>query len=317
MEKVRLGDKGEIPMCEKISSHYRYVDKVNSKKLFEYHSHERFEIFIFHKGDCKFIVGDQIYDLQEDDIIILNGLTLHRANPENGSHYERSVIEFSSEWVKPILSSLNASEVLNPFHQLSNALFRGVDQEALSEIKELMRKIDQLDLKVINSEKKSINSRLLEGEVTTLLIQLLFKIYEISKLRLVKIPLVKSDKSIHVNRIVSWIDKHFDQPLTLDLLSAELNISKYYMSRIFKDVTGYTIMQYLMCCRINRAKYLLEIHPEKTILEVALEAGFENAPHFSLFFRKQVNITPTEFRNTRAFKGQAQIENQSLTKIFN
>jgi len=74
------------------------------------------------------------------------------------------------------------------------------------------------------------------------------------------------------------------------------------MSRIFKDVTGYTIMQYLMMCRINRAKYLLEIRPEKSILDVALESGFEDASHFSRFFRKQLKITPSEYRNRKAIR---------------
>ncbi|UOQ46568.1 AraC family transcriptional regulator [Gracilibacillus caseinilyticus] len=285
-------------MCEKISSHYRYVDEVHSTQFLDYHSHERYEIYLFHSGSCQFIIGDHIYDLQENDMIIMNGLTLHRPYPKKGTLYERSVIEFSSEWLKPILNRLNVAELLDPFNLLSNTLFRGVDQEGLAEIKELMRKIDVVDIKLTESSKKSVENRL-EGEVTTLLIQLLFKIYEITKMKQVDIPLVKSEKDIHVNRIISWIDNHFDNNLNLDSIANELNISKYYMSRIFKDITGYTIMQYMMSCRINRAKYLLEVYPDKTILEVALESGFENSSHFSRFFRKQVSVTPTEYRNSR------------------
>jgi len=44
----------------------------------------------------------------------------------------------------------------------------------------------------------------------------------------------------------------------------------------------------------------LEIYPNKSILEVALESGFEDASHFSRFFRKQMKITPSEYRNNRA-----------------
>jgi AraC-like DNA-binding protein len=71
------------------------------------------------------------------------------------------------------------------------------------------------------------------------------------------------------------------------------------MSRIFKEVIGLTVMQYLMNCRMNRAKYLLEMDTEQTILGVALESGFESSSHFSRFFRQQINMTQSEYRERR------------------
>ncbi|WP_077623003.1 AraC family transcriptional regulator [Sediminibacillus massiliensis] len=284
---------------EKINAHYRLIDKTCRKGDFRYHSHERFEIYFFHGGDCKYLIGDHIYYLQPGDIIIMNGLTLHRANPEAGTCYERSVIEFSSEWVKPILKSLNVPELLQPFYTLGNVLFRGISANERNAIEELIKEIANLDLNSLDENGDKMENRLKEGEVSTLLVHLLFKIYELSKIRLVKIPPARSEKQLHVNRVAKWIDQNFSKDINLDHISDSLNISKYYMSRIFKDVTGYTVMQYLMCCRINRAKYLLEIYPEKTILEVALDSGFESASHFSRYFRKQVKITPTEYRGNK------------------
>ncbi|KKI90062.1 hypothetical protein WQ54_23390 [Bacillus sp. SA1-12] len=294
-----------------IRAYYRIKTEVSSKEEFTYHSHDRYEIYYCHSGNCKFLIGDQIHYLQEDDIIIMNGLTLHRANPELGKLYERSVIEFSAEWVRPILSSLKVPELLNPFQMLSNSLFRGGETAKLAEIEDLMKRIAAINVNNIKTNASNFENRLLEGEVSALLVQLLFKIYELSKLRLVKIPTVKSDKASHANRIAKWIEQHLDSNITLDNIADNLNISKYYMSRVFKDVTGYTIMQYLMSCRINRAKYLLEMHPDKSILEVALESGFENLSHFSRFFRKQVKITPTDYRNSKAIDFQSrQIESR-------
>ncbi|MDC3416037.1 AraC family transcriptional regulator [Aquibacillus salsiterrae] len=287
-------------MAENVQSYYRMRDTVITKSDYAYHSHDRFEIYYFHGGSCRYLISDNIYDLQDDDIIIMNGMTLHRANPEIGTTYERSVIEFSAEWVTPILVNLNVPEILTPFTKLSNTLFRGVDKETLDEIKELFRKISLINESPPSNDR--YKNRLKEGQITVLLVQLLFIIYDLSKLRLVKLPSKRTEKNIHVNRIVSWIDENFKNDITLDSIADSLNISKYYMSRIFKDVTGYTIMQYLMSCRFNRAKYLLEMYPDKTILEVALESGFDNCSHFSRFFKKQLNITPSEYRNRRSNK---------------
>ena len=287
-------------MDEKINANYQLKDTVSSYDDFSYHSHDKYEIYYFHEGDCRYLIGDNIYHLQQDDFIIMNGLTLHRAYPEPGISYERSVIEFSSEWIKPILDNLNVPELLSPFNDQSNTLFRGIDKAEIEEMKELIKKIAKKNGSPLVGKENKIENRLKMGEITTLLVQLLFKIFEISKQHPAKISPIETEKNMHVKRIISWIDTHFHNQITLDNMADNLFISKYYMSRIFKDVTGYTIMQYLMSCRIKRAKYLLEIYPNKSILEVALESGFEDASHFSRFFRKQMKITPSEYRNNRA-----------------
>ncbi|MDU1845560.1 MAG: AraC family transcriptional regulator [Niallia nealsonii] len=287
-------------MTEKIIAAYRLMDKVESYEDFSYHSHDRYEIYYFHGGECKYLIGDRIYRLQEDDLIIMNGLTLHRAYPEPGIPYERSVIEFSSEWLRPILNNLNVPELLSPFNQLSNTLFHIKDKEKSAEVKALIKKMAE---KLKSSKQENIvENRFQIGELTSMLMQLLFKVFELSKQQLENNSLAESDKNLHVKKMIEWIDSHFCDPITLDDIAHHLNISKYYMSRIFKDVTGYTIMQYIMSCRINRAKYLLEIHPDKSILEVSLASGFEDSSHFSRFFRKQMKLTPTEYRNSKAIR---------------
>ncbi|MED3793444.1 AraC family transcriptional regulator [Niallia alba] len=287
-------------MTEKIIAAYRLMDKVETYEDFSYHSHDRYEIYYFHGGECKYLIGDRIYRLQEDDLIIMNGLTLHRAYPEPGIPYERSVIEFSSEWLRPILNNLNVPELLSPFNQLSNTLFHIKDKEKSAEVKALIKKMAE---KLKSSKQENIvENRFQIGELTSMLMQLLFKVFELSKQQLENNSLAESDKNLHVKKMIEWIDSHFCDPITLDDIAHHLNISKYYMSRIFKDVTGYTIMQYIMSCRINRAKYLLEIHPDKSILEVSLASGFEDSSHFSRFFRKQMKLTPTEYRNSKAIR---------------
>lgn len=100
-----------------------------------------------------------------------------------------------------------------------------------------------------------------------------------------------------MNHVISWIDQHFQEEVTLDDVANSLHISKYYMARIFKDVTGFTVMQYLMQRRLVRAKYLLEMQSTKSILEIALDSGFESSSHFSRKFREFYRISPSAYRN--------------------
>lgn len=288
-------------MKESINVVYRKEDKQWSQSDFDYHSHDKFEIYYFHGGDCKYLIGDRIYKLQPDDIIIMNGLTLHRANPEKTAPYERSIIEFSQEWIRPVINNIQVPELLTPFYKLNNSLLRNVDKNILSNIRSLIKEISK---QVSNQHKAGtknqlLDARMLNGRVSILFVQLLFEIYELSQSKLSQVPLYESEKEFHIERVINWINEYFTTDITLSSVAENLNISKYYMSRIFKEVTGFTIMQYLMSCRMNRAKYLLEMHPNKTVLDVAIESGFESPSHFSRFFRQQVNMTPTEYRKQK------------------
>lgn len=282
---------------ENLYFYYRNIDVDFRKSDFFVHSHDYFEIYMFHKGECKYLINDHVIQLHENDIIVMNGSALHGPTPTEGKPYERTVIEFSPEWMRSIIHQLNVSEILTPFDQLGNILLRDIEPQKFEEIQSLLQKLYLKQLNLKNSAKQSIEKRMLKGETTTLLIELLFIIYDLSKSKLTSTPIGNTSKMKHVNKIITWIDYHYHQNLTLDEIAEQLHISKYYMSRIFKDVTGVTVMQYMMQRRLLRAKYLLEMHPEKSILDIALESGFESASHFSRKFRKHYQITPTEYRN--------------------
>lgn len=62
----------------------------------DYHAHSDFyEIFFFHEGTCKYLVGNHIYDLQPGDILIMDGTFLHKPNVPKNSPYVRSHVHFS------------------------------------------------------------------------------------------------------------------------------------------------------------------------------------------------------------------------------
>ncbi|NGP45757.1 AraC family transcriptional regulator [Bacillaceae bacterium SIJ1] len=266
---------------------------------FQAHSHERFEIYRFHSGDCKYVIGDRVHTLQPGDIIMMNGLTLHGARPLATKPYERSVLEFSQSWIEPVLKSIQLPELLLPFYKLNNFLFRNVEEDSLREIDHLFCETAALNDVRVSLDRADPQGRLIEGEMATLVTRILIKMYQLSHSRLAQLPPQESEKSKHVDRIVTWIQNSFQLNITLNDIANDLNISKYHMCRIFKEVTGLTVMQYLMSVRLHRAKYLLEMTVDKTVLDIALESGFENASHFSRLFRQQVCMTPSQYRKQK------------------
>ena len=93
-----------------------------------------------------------------------------------------------------------------------------------------------------------------------------------------------------------FIEANFHQPeLSLQRVCSALSVSKSYFSSMFKGSTGVTFVEYLTCVRIKRAKELLSYDNLRSY-EVAERVGFRDAHYFSLTFKKQTGVSPTEYR---------------------
>lgn len=100
------------------------------------------------------------------------------------------------------------------------------------------------------------------------------------------------------NRIVSkakkYISKNFAASINLQEVAADINISPGYFSKIFKQVTGMSFIDYVTEMKINEAKRLL-VEGNYKIYEISEKIGYENAYYFSKVFKKITGMTPSEF----------------------
>jgi AraC-like DNA-binding protein len=69
----------------------------------------------------------------------------------------------------------------------------------------------------------------------------------------------------------------------------------YYLSRLFKKVSGYTFKEYLILQRIANAKSLL-VYTDYNVTQICMKSGFNNVNHFIRTFKKQEGITPYQYR---------------------
>ena len=97
------------------------------------------------------------------------------------------------------------------------------------------------------------------------------------------------------NRIKQFIDEHYSEPLSLQEIGERLGISPYYVSHVFKKMSGYSPIQYLLRRRLGEAQTLL-ISTDKTISEIAGLVGFETQNYFNAQFTKHVGIPPRKYR---------------------
>ncbi len=94
---------------------------------------------------------------------------------------------------------------------------------------------------------------------------------------------------------IEYIQDNLQSELSLDGIAGTVGLSSYYFAHTFKATTGIPPYQYVLQCRIERAKKLLR-DPSLSIAEIAYEAGFGNQSHMTTVFRKAVQVTPNLYR---------------------
>lgn len=99
-----------------------------------------------------------------------------------------------------------------------------------------------------------------------------------------------------VDQVKAFIDDNYNEPITLDSLSATFYINKTYLAEIFKDQFGLGVNEYLIVKRITKAKEMLRF-TEMTMDEIAEAIGVNGAAYFSRMFKKTEGISPREWRN--------------------
>lgn len=98
-----------------------------------------------------------------------------------------------------------------------------------------------------------------------------------------------------IREIQSFIEHHFSEDITLDLIAHSVSMSKFHMSKLFKKHTGYSPIDYLISLRISYAKELLHF-TDKSINEIAENIGIENVSHFINLFKSREDMTPLAYR---------------------
>jgi AraC family transcriptional regulator of adaptative response / methylphosphotriester-DNA alkyltransferase methyltransferase len=91
------------------------------------------------------------------------------------------------------------------------------------------------------------------------------------------------------------IRKSYSTTITLDYLSEKMVISPFHLQRVFKRMTGMTPAAFLHEIRVSKAKQLLQ-ESNLTMIEIAKLIGFHSSSHFSMVFKKYVNMSPKQYR---------------------
>ena len=98
-----------------------------------------------------------------------------------------------------------------------------------------------------------------------------------------------------IEQTKKYLREHYKEQIKRDNIANYVHLNSSYLSKMFKEKTGMGIVDYLTQLRINNAKKLL-LQTDKKISAIALEVGYSHFSHFAGTFKKQVGVTPQDYR---------------------
>lgn len=246
-----------------------YTPKVD--KDFRLHNHDdSYEIFLFISGDANFHIEGNIYHSHPHNIYIARPFELHHNVFLSQEKYERIVINLKLDF----FDRNNCKELEIIFTN------RGLGSQCQIPSKIVDREMFHLIMK--------INKYLKEGAYDTAKYVLLEFLYLLNHIdEPLTIPIIEDER---IKNILIYINEHLSDPISLDGLSEEFFINKYYLCRLFKSITGYTINQYINTKRLLLAHELAQ--KGQTLLEASVNAGFNNYAHFYKMHKKKFATSP-------------------------
>jgi len=109
---------------------------------------------------------------------------------------------------------------------------------------------------------------------------------------------IKKTREMATSKIVAdakrYIESHYSQDISLDVLSRKLGISPQYFSKLFKKEVGVNFIEYLTQLRLKKAKEIMK-DGGKSIKEICYMVGYTDPNYFSRIFRKHTDLSPTEY----------------------
>lgn len=176
----------------------------------------------------------------------------------------------SAELVRRYLPLMNAP------NETMNVVTAGKQQKSIAAVFRNMQAADSGD----------------EKEMLSLLEELMIRLYRASPKSFAG---TNANRTEIVSNIRDRLEKEYSKDFCLIDIAADYNMSVSYLAHLFKDVTGISLMRYLLNCRVFAAREYLA-HTIVPIKEVAQKCGFHDASNFGRTFKKETGCTPRQYR---------------------
>ncbi len=255
------------------------IDLHPSNPDYAWHNHAGYEVYMFLEGKAQFLIEGNSYTLQPNDVIIVRKGQMHCIYHNSPTKYRRIVIHLSPDFFQ----KHNCEQYEEQF--LKTNLGNKIDAQNIfaSGIYDVF-----LRLRKYTDNFKDCDSPIAASLITELL-------YLTNSIKVFTEAMAEDDR---LSKVIKYINVHYTENMSLDMLERDFYISKYHLCRTFRKVTGLTIHQYIMRKRITLIEELVK--QNTSISDAAVAAGFASYSSFYRAYTSEYGHSPKEGLNNQS-----------------
>lgn len=250
----------------------------------EFHQHPFYEIFFFLSGNVNYIIEGKNYKLRPGDLLLTSSSDIHRPDIQPGKPYERIVIWLSDDFFRH-LQDFYGEDLTSCFTDAALKDYRLIrpDSQNIIHLKQLCTQISKA------KHRKETGSRALASAYLTEFLVYVSRAYYDTPAS-IKYDVTENQK---INQILSYINENLTENLSLDHLAARFYISKYYLSRQFRQFTGLSLYQYIMKKRLILSRNMLR--DGSSVMDACFQCGFGDYSNYLKAFKREFGKNPSKY----------------------
>ncbi|WP_160114718.1 AraC family transcriptional regulator [Aquimarina sp. AU474] len=276
---------------EEITTIPTFSNQLDNKMLYSNHSND-ISISYTSTYTLKYVIeGTKSYHYNNQDIEVSKNQYLILNNDSKITTEAKKGTKGLSFFLSPKLIN-----EINSYHTNGNSSFKFIEvtqKKSNNKIHNLLHKIAYLYEHDQLIFKQQIDNLFIQ--ISELIVQEQTNIDANFK----KLKVVKHNTKKELYKLVTeakeYINDNLNEDISLDIISRDIGISKYYLHRLFTEINGKTPLSYLTTVRLEKAITKLR-YSKNSIFDIAIACGFDNVSYFSNIFKRHTGFSPTQFR---------------------
>ncbi|MBO6241505.1 MAG: AraC family transcriptional regulator [Butyrivibrio sp.] len=254
--------------------------------------HNEYQIQYIFDGERYFFSDGNCYRMMPGTITIIDKAKIPKTNIIGGSSHDRLLIEMKESAIAPLCRLLGFD--IKSFFGSHHGVYQVSDNACVQGI------ISGIE-KLATGKRDSTTS----GKIKLEVMQMFLRASEWEKSKICKFdeigikPHVEKQRKVH--QVADYIAENYDRIDSVSSLADQFYMSKAYLCRIFREVTNFTISEYINLYRIAASKQFL-MNEEMSMAEIANRLGYDSLTYFERVFKKQMTVTPLQYRKSISVK---------------
>ena len=254
--------------------------RIQGKDALNFVSHTHpgsLEIIQTLSGGGQVLIRDTLYPMVAGGLYLINAAEVHCTNPTDPARYLRSKLIMSAEGMTRVARDLGLEKQFELLFFTAGGRYVALEEQQVWAVDALLRNVCAFDADAGDDP-----------------FQMWRDLMQLLSLSMSGAAASRAADGA-IDAVMACINNRIGERISLQAISDELHMDKYYLCHYFKRKTSMTIMEYITERRVNMAMRMLS-NTNRSVTETAQLCGFSSASYFNQVFRRKTGKTPSEYR---------------------